>query len=179
MLKFYITNSDNINILSNCVIKMLENVIVKGYNIILGDNHSNNLIQNLLLQKNYKNVTIYTSSIIANNIGGWEEKKIKLKSNNNILIETNIQEQLHKQREWQLVKDCNYAVIIYNSEFDNILYIINNLLKYKKQIMVINNKTNKSYIIETFEDFNKLFPKLNNNKTNNFNKFHQLQKIFK
>lgn len=74
MTKVFIGGSRHISLLNDQVRKRIDNIIEKGFPILIGDaNGADKAVQQYLHSKHYDNVEVFCSDgICRNNIGSWE-----------------------------------------------------------------------------------------------------------
>ncbi|MCM1334368.1 MAG: hypothetical protein NC084_12550 [Bacteroides sp.] len=81
-MKVFIGGARQIHSLDQDVTKKLNNILTKGYDILVGDaNGIDASVQKYYYDNGYRNVTIYASNGKArNNVGNWEIQPVKVDS---------------------------------------------------------------------------------------------------
>lgn len=130
-MKIFIGGSKNIGRLSPKVKKMLNSIIRNEHYILIGDCYGMDLaVQHFLKEKEYKNVTIYTSCNRArHNVGGWAE----------VIINTEKWGfSAHREKDIAMTETCDFGIMIWNGSSKGTFANIEDLKNLSKKVIVIN-----------------------------------------
>ena len=124
-MKVFISGSISIKKIPLIAIKKIDNIIEKGYFILIGDaNGIDSCVQKYLEKKNYSKVTVYyAGEKIRNNFGKWKTKNIKSVKNEK-------GRDLYTLKDIQMSNDADYGLKIWDGESRG---TINNIKMMKQQ----------------------------------------------
>lgn len=140
-IKIFISGSISIKKLDDNIIQRLNNIIEKGYIIIVGDAFGVDcLVQRFLLKKNYKNVIVYSTDYPRNNLGDWDN--VEVESNEKVGTR-----EYYTEKDKLLTEDCTYGFVIWDYKSKGTLNNIKRLQMINKRVLVyLNNK--KEFLIK-------------------------------
>ena len=139
-IKIFISGSISIKKLDDNIIQRLNNIIEKGYIIIVGDAFGVDcLVQRFLLKKNYKNVIVYSTDYPRNNLGDWDN--VEVDSNEKFGTRA-----YYTEKDKKLSIDCTYGFVIWDYKSKGSLNNINRLKRYNKRVLIYLNPK-KEFII--------------------------------
>jgi hypothetical protein len=151
MSKVFFGGSRKMGRLSQAVKEHADNIIAKGYRILLGDaNGADKAMQKYLAEKNYRNVLVFCmGDVCRNNLGRWETKNIHSKIS-------------RKDFNYYIIKDvlmseeADYGFMLWDGKSKGTLNNILNLSEQKKKVLVYFTPTKSFYTVEAKQDVLKL-----------------------
>lgn len=160
-MKVFIAGPRIIRSLDENILKKLNSICNKNYEILVGDaNGIDSSVQQHLTSLKYSNVKVYSSNgIVRNNYGNWQVKSIT--------VDNNIKGfDFYAQKDLEMVKDADMGFMIWNGESKGTFNDIVNLLKINKNVVMYFIPNKKFYFFENMDEFEKFLTvnvKLNNN----------------
>lgn len=151
MTKVFVGGSRKITRLNKNIKSRIDNVIQKGYTVLIGDaNGADKSVQKYLFDKGYKNVRIFCmGNECRNNIGKWETKQIAETRNRKDYYYYSI-------KDLEMVKETDYGFMIWDGKSKGTLNNIINLLKESKKVLVYFSPNLEFYTLITFDDLERL-----------------------
>ena len=147
-MKVFIAGPRAVRELDENVVKKLDNICKKDYEILVGDASGiDSTVQEYLKSTDYKNVVVYASNGRArNNLNHWNVVDVK--------VDENIKGfDFYVQKDIQMAKDADAGFMVWNGEskgtFNNIL----NLLGQQKRVFLYFVNTMTFYLFKTKEEF--------------------------
>ncbi len=169
MNKVFIGGSIKLSRLSDDVRQRIDNIVQKGYSVLIGDaNGMDKAVQQYLFDRNYRNVFVYcVGKKCRNNVGQWKTKRIK---------EPGKIKDFHYYtiKDLEMVKDTDYGFMIWDTKSKGTLNNMVNLLRENKTVIVYVSKDKKFYTLRTSSDLEKLLSKYHNNSLESLEKKLQL-----
>jgi hypothetical protein len=169
MNKVFIGGSIRLSRLSGEVRQRIDNIVQKGYSVLVGDaNGVDKAVQQYLFNKNYRNVFVYcVGEKCRNNVGQWKTKCVKepgkIKDSHYYTI-----------KDLEMVKDTDYGFMIWDTKSKGTLNNIVNLLREKKTVIVYVSKDKKYYTLHVLSDLEKLLSKYDKTSLESLEKKLQL-----
>ncbi len=169
MNKVFFGGSRKMGRLSQAVKEHADNIIAKGYRILLGDaNGADKAMQKYLAEKKYRNVLVFCmGDVCRNNLGRWETRNIHSK-------------RPRKDFNYYIIKDvlmseeADYGFMLWDGKSKGTLNNILNLSEQKKKVLVYFTPTKSFYTVEGKQDVLKL---LENCKPDLLRAFDRVLKI--
>ena len=130
-MNVFIGGSIRISRLNNIIRDRLNNIIIQGLQIYIGDaNGVDKAVQKYLNEKNYKKVTVFCSgNSCRNNIGNWKTEYItvsnKLKGRNFYMVKDKI-----------MAEKAQYGFMVWDGKSAGTLNNALNLLKDQKKVVL-------------------------------------------
>ena len=130
-MNVFIGGSIRISRLNNIIRDRLNNIIIQGLQVYIGDaNGVDKAVQKYLNEKNYKKVTVFCSgNSCRNNIGNWKTEYItvsnKLKGRNFYMVKDKI-----------MAEKAQYGFMVWDGRSAGTLNNALNLLKDQKKVVL-------------------------------------------
>ncbi len=155
MEKIFIAGPLKVRKIDDIVKKRIDNIIDKKFDVLVGDaNGVDKLVQEYLLEKNYKSVTVYCVENVRNNLGNWGINKIKLETNEKTF-------RTYTLKDFEMARDATYGYMIWNGKSNGTLNNVLNLLELNKKI-ILYLTTKKSFCnIKTITDLKTIINEFN------------------
>lgn len=146
-LKIFIAGPRAIKELDENVLKKLESICQKKYDILVGDADGiDSSVQIFLYKQNYKNVIVYASKGLArNNYGKWGVQKV-LTADNLTGFD------FYAQKDLQMAKDTDIGFMIWNGKSKGTFNNMINLLNFEKKVILYYVPTKKFYQFKQMSD---------------------------
>lgn len=172
MNKVFIGGSRGLSRLNGEISQKLDNIIEKGYSVLIGDAIGmDRAVQQYLFDKNYKNVFVYcVGEKCRNNVGQWQTKRVK---------EPDKSKDFHYYiiKDLEMVKDTDYGFMIWDTKSKGTLNNIVNLLRENKIVIVYVSKNKKFYTLHSLKELENLLAKCNKNSLASLErKLHRTQR---
>lgn len=150
MNKVFIGGSRRLSRLNADVRQRLDNILQKGYSVLIGDaNGADKAVQQYLFDKNYKNVLVYcVGEKCRNNIGQWETKLVREPTGAGTLKDF----RYYTIKDLEMIKDTDYGFMIWDTKSKGTLNNIVNLLQGNKIVIVYVSKDKKFYTLRALND---------------------------
>ena len=150
-MKVFVAGPRIVKNLDENIIKKLENICKKEYDVLVGDADGiDSCIQKFLNEQNYRNVTVYASNGIArNNYGDWKIEKVDVESNVTGF-------DFYAKKDLEMAKNTDIGFMIWNGKSKGTFNNMINLLNFKKEVILYYMPTRKFYQfkqIQELEDF--------------------------
>lgn len=153
-MKIFIGGPLKLKALKAEVIKKLNNIIKKEYEVLIGDaGGMDKAIQTYLSNKNYKNVIVYSiNNAPRNNIGNWKVFSVETESRT-------------KNRDYFTLKDIKMAenadigFMIWNKKSEGTLNNMVNLLMLNKKVCLFLQEEDELILLKTLSDLELLISK--------------------
>ncbi|GAB6139659.1 hypothetical protein JCM14076_03880 [Methylosoma difficile] len=151
MHKVFISGSIKIKVLDENVLNRINNIVKSNYQVIVGDADGvDSSIQKYLESKQTTSVVVYCSGEKPrNNIGHWFTEK----------IQTNVapgSRAFFTAKDIRMAEDCDYGLMVWDTESTGTLNNALELLKRKKISLVYINKAKKFLKVKEASDIEKL-----------------------
>jgi|SRR3989338_3678951 len=174
MNRVFIGGSRKLSKLNNDIRQRLNNIVQKGYSVLVGDaNGIDKAVQQYLFDKNYRNVFVYcVGEKCRNNVGQWETKWVKEHSKVKDF-------HYYAIKDLEMVKDTNYGFMIWDTKSKGTLNNIVNLLHEHKTVIVYISKDKNFYTLRALIDLEKLLNKCGKNSFEFLERKLQLSQIAK
>lgn len=152
-MKVFIAGPRSVSRLNQEVQMRLQNIINKGFTILVGDaNGIDKQIQIYCHAAGYNQVSVFASNGKArNNVGNWAVNKVEVPSNVKGV-------EFYTAKDLKMIEETDYGFMIWNGKSKGTLNNIINLTKLNKKILVyfiphkkfysIKNKEELSYFLE-------------------------------
>ncbi len=131
MTKVFIGGSRRASRLNAQVRKRLDNIIERGFPIIIGDaNGADKAVQQYLHSKDYQNVEVFCSDgICRNNIGNWQTRNIPAGTRNR-------DAQFYSAKDRVMAREATIGLMIWDGKSVGTLLNLFRLLSLKKKSVI-------------------------------------------
>jgi hypothetical protein len=132
------------------IIKRLEKICKKQYELIIGDADGiDTSVQRYLSDKKYNDVIIFASNgKVRNNVGNWKSK--------NVQVSKDIKGfDFYVAKDLEMAKKADYGFMIWNGESKGTFNNIINLIKLNKEFLLYYTPSKKFYTIKNMEQLDK------------------------
>lgn len=131
-MKIFIGGSKTINVLSQETITALEEICLRGYEILIGDCFGADfLVQKFLCERGYNNVTVYASEgKVRHNEGDFPVKDIPVNRNINGF-------EYYRQKDFAMEKDADCALMLWDGKTRGTLCNIEDMKSLNKPVRII------------------------------------------
>lgn len=155
MSSVFIGGSRKVSRLNDHIRDRLENIIAKGFHILVGDaNGSDKAIQRFFHSQNYKNVTVYCSGDdCRNNLGGWEEVHVKVERKKKDRV-------FYGMKDVRMSEDCDYGLMLWDGESSGTMSNIVNVLNRKKTCLLYISPRKEFVFLKDFEGLKPILERL-------------------
>lgn len=135
MSKVFISGSMRIKNIAPEVLDRIDNIINSGLEIIVGDADGvDSSIQNHILSRFYRKVTVYSTGVSPrNNLGEWEIQKVSSDAKEGT-------RKYFTAKDVKMAQDCDYGLMIWDSKSTGTLSNVLELLQRNKNSLVYVNK---------------------------------------
>lgn len=156
MNSVFVGGSRSISRLNKRLTHILDNIIEKKLNVLIGDaNGADKAIQKYLFSQDYKNVVVYCmENKCRNNLGSWDTVKVI----------TDIKDKTYRYyfvKDSRMASDSQYGLMLWDSKSKGTLNNIINLLKNNKPTVVYFSPTREVQTLKSLQDLNSLIKKCN------------------
>ena len=147
-MKIFIAGPRVITELDENIIRKLNNICEKKYEILIGDADGiDSCVQKHLKYNSYKNVVVYASKGIArNNYGDWKVENVEI---NRKLTGFDF----YAEKDLKMAKDTDMGFMIWNGKSKGTFNNMINLIKLNKSIILYYLPNKKFYQFKQAEDF--------------------------
>ena len=144
MTKIFIAGSMNIKCLDPKVTKLIDDIITKNCDVVVGDAKGvDTSIQSYLFERGVQNVVVYCSGPSPrNNLGNWTVSSVSADF-------TPGSRAFFTAKDIQMAQDADYGLMIWDTKSTGTLSNVIELLKNNKECVVFINKIKK---IKTISD---------------------------
>ena len=155
----FISGSMRIKNLDKKILQRIDSIVERNHKVIIGDASGvDSSIQNLLNQKEYKNVTVFCSGdTVRNNIGKWPVNKVFVEK------KTSTARLFYTAKDIQMAETCDVGFMIWDSKSTGTLSNVLELLKQQKNSLVFINKLKGFKKVCNLSDFEELISIMNGN----------------
>ena len=169
MNKVFIGGSRNLSRLNDNIKQRIDNIMQKGYSVLVGDaNGVDKAVQQYLFDNNYRNVFVYcVGETCRNNVGQWKTKWIKEDSKVKDFHYYTI-------KDLEMIKDTDYGFMIWDAKSKGTLNNIVNLLRKNKTVIVYLSKDKNFYTLRALSNLEKLLAKCDKTSLESLEKKLQL-----
>lgn len=174
MTTVFVAGSRKLGRLNEDIKQRLDNIISKGYMVVVGDaNGADKAMQKYFNKKKYSDIVVYyASSICRNNIGKW--------ATNNVVIEPDIKgRKLYTQKDIKMAEDADYGLMLWDGKSSGTLNNILELLKRNKKALVYLSPEKNFYSITNVEEAKDLLEKCDAETVDKIKKKVNLSTSFK
>jgi hypothetical protein len=131
-LKVFIAGSRRLSRLSGDVTRRIDNILAKGFTVVVGDaNGMDRAVQKYLSKQHYKRVLVYCmEDACRNNEGGWETRRIhapEAKRRDFAFFST---------KDRAMAEEADYGLMLWDGESRGTLTNIVDLLRKGKPVVV-------------------------------------------
>lgn len=149
MRKAFIGGSKTINKLNDVEIKILDELMKDGIQILIGDCFGvDKLVQEYLYKNNYDKVYVYTSVNVPRvNIGLWSVCWCKTDNTSGYLK--------HMQKDLRMAKACDYSIMFWDEESKGTFINMLELVKLDKTVTLILHDSGITEEVDLLEDIKK------------------------
>jgi len=174
VIKVFIGGSRNITRLTKDIKDRIDNIMQKGFSILIGDaNGADKSVQKYLFDKCYCDVHVFCmGNECRNNIGHWETRHITGKRNKKDYDYYSI-------KDLEMAMETDYGFMIWDGKSKGTLNNIINLLKENKKVLVYFSPTNEFYNLISFHELENLLSKCEKRFLDIFEEKFEVSQIFK
>lgn len=169
-MKVFIAGAIKITTLEPEVIKKLDNIIEKNFEVLLGDASGiDSLVQGYIAKRKYMNVKIYaTNGQVRNNIGRWEVCSV--------MSERKTRDRAYfTVKDEKMAEDSDIGFMIWNGESQGTLNNMINLLSENKRVCLYMAGEKRTIILKSISDLEKVIEKLDEAVKRMYNKILQVK----
>lgn len=154
MTKVFIGGSREVSKLNKDLKNRIDNIIQKGFLILIGDaNGADKAVQKYLSEKNYNNVIVFCmKGQCRNNIGVWKSRCVDVTGDKKGF-------DFYSIKDLEMAKETDYGFLIWDAKSKGTLNNAINLLKLKKKVLVYFYPDKNFYVIDAFDDLKHLLSK--------------------
>src|SRR3989338_6787013 len=143
MQKVFLSGSRKIKTLPQEVKERVDNIIWKGFQVVVGDaNGADKAFQAYLEKKHYKNVVVFCmNSDCRNNLGNWDVKP----------IHSNVKKKdfkFYSTKDEEMAKEADFGLMVWDFESNGTFNNIYNLASQNKCSVVFVEKECKFHTIK-------------------------------
>jgi len=137
--------------LSQAVRERTDNIIAKGYLILLGDaNGADKAMQKYLSEKGYRNVLVFCmGDVCRNNLGKWETRNVLSRRNKKDF-------NYYSTKDVLMSDEADYGLMLWDGKSKGTLNNILNLFARNKKVLVYFSPTRSFYTVKDKQDVSKL-----------------------
>lgn len=154
MTTVFLSGSRKLSRLNDAIRSRVNNMIEKGFRIIVGDaNGADKTMQKFLSDANYSNVVVFcVGKTCRNNIGAWEVTQVSV-------------DPKLKGREFYTVKDkvmasvADYGFVLWNGKSAGSINNVFELLKHNKRVVVYFSPEQVFHTVSNLKDAEALLKK--------------------
>ncbi|MBN1625373.1 MAG: hypothetical protein JW944_02520 [Deltaproteobacteria bacterium] len=175
MIKVFIGGSRNITRLTKDIKNRIDNIIQKGYGILIGDaNGADKAVQKYLSEMDYQNVLVFCMDrACRNNVGSWEMRHIEGKGKIKDFSYYSI-------KDLEMAINADYGFMLWDGKSKGTLNNIINLLKRQKKVLVYFSPEKGFYNLISFYELERLLSRCEKSDLEDFeNRFGVSQFIKK
>ncbi|NUM49321.1 MAG: hypothetical protein HUU38_31865 [Anaerolineales bacterium] len=174
MTKVFIGGSRKIISLNPDIKARLDNIIEKGYAILIGDaNGADKAVQKYLHENAYQNVQVFCmDQECRNNIGNWESTHITSPQSRKDFSYYSI-------KDAEMAKEAEYGFMLWEGKSNGTLNNMVNLLKANKKVLVYFLPQKAFFKLLTFSDLEKLLQECEKEAVQAFEEKLNLSQILK
>jgi len=179
--RVFISGSIAIKNINKLVIDYIESIIEQECSIFVGDSNGvDRLIQQILIDRDYKNIKVYcTGNYPRNNIGKWEIVSVYTSHKPNTRLYFTV-------KDLEMTKHCDYGFMVWDLKSVGTLSNVYELVKREKMSVVFVDEFKKFFTVSSLlefknlvammsrSDFNKADKKIQLKEKMDSNKFQQL-----
>lgn len=156
-MNIFIAGPRVMNKINEKVVERINNIINKEYTILIGDaNGIDKSVQCYLNQKKYRNVKVYaTKGRARNNVGNWDIQKVDV-------FEDLKGFDFYAAKDYEMAKDADYGLMIWNGKSKGTLNNSINLLCMKKNLVIYFSPEKALYTIKSLDGLKQFIEKCSN-----------------
>ena len=164
MNKVFFGGSRRLSRLNRAVKGRADNIIAKGFKILIGDaNGADKAMQQYLAEKGYENVVVFCMEhSCRNNIGNWQIKVVASNRNTKDFF-------YYATKDKEMSKQANYGFMLWDGMSKGTLNNIINLLERDKYVLVYFSPSEEFITIKTYSDLEHLLRRFNLKTVQRFN----------
>lgn len=143
----FLSGSRKINRLNEAIRRRIENMIDRGFNIVIGDaSGADKALQGYLADANYNNVKVFCAgSTCRNNIGEWNVK--------NIDVDSKLRgRDFYTQKDKAMALEADYGFVLWDGKSTGSINNILELLKGLKSVVVYFAPEKAFYTLKKLDD---------------------------
>lgn len=131
MTKVFIGGSRHVSRLNAQVRKRLDNIMEKGFPVLIGDaNGADKAVQQYLHSKHYQHVEVFCSEgICRNNIGNWEVRSVSAETR-----ERNVQ--FYSAKDRVMAQEATVGLMMWDGKSAGTLLNVFRLLSLRKKVVI-------------------------------------------
>ncbi|MFP3975153.1 MAG: hypothetical protein ACLFVK_02895 [Dehalococcoidia bacterium] len=154
MTKVFVGGSRKLSRININVKAKIDAMIQKGYIILVGDaNGADKSFQRYLFEQRYGNVIVFCmANGCRNNLGRWEERRIKVNNNKNGF-------EYYAAKDVEMSKEADYGFMLWDAKSKGTVQNIINLLKSNKRTLVYISSERNFIVLDTLDDIPNLLEK--------------------
>jgi len=174
MTTVFLSGSRKISRLNEMVRDRVNNMIDKGFRIIVGDaNGADKALQKLLADVRYSNVVVFCSGqTCRNNIGDWDVRRVsvdgKLKGRD-----------FYTQKDKVMAAEADYGFVLWDGKSAGSISNVLELLKRGKSVVVYFSPEKQFHTVSRLDDASELLNKCDRADIGAINKKIKLSSSFK
>jgi len=151
MNKVFFGGSRKMRRLSQAVKERTDNIIAKGYLILLGDaNGADKAMQKYLAEKSYTNVLVFCmGNVCRNNIGKWKTRNVHSSRSKKDF-------NYYSTKDVAMSEEADYGLMLWDGKSNGTLNNIINLCERNKKVLVYFSPTKGFFTVENEHDISKL-----------------------
>lgn len=154
-MKVFIGGPIKITTLKKRVKDMLDSLMQKQYQVLIGDaNGVDKAVQQYLASKNYRNVEVFCVNKHRNNLGNWDTNivEVDLKTKN---------KKYFTIKDKKMSEEADVGFMIWNKLSEGTLNNMVNMLVQKKNVCLFLHHENQVVILNNIDDLEKLINQAN------------------
>ena len=174
MTTVFLSGSRNITRLNDDVRNRIQNIIDKGFNIVVGDaNGADKAMQCFLAEKDYSNVAIYCSGkICRNNVGSWKTQKIKVDSKLKGRA-------FYTEKDKAMAAEADFGFVLWDGKSEGSISNVLELLNKDKKAVVYFSPQKKFFDVASTNSIKKVMELCEFSVSQDFNKSVNLKRQMK
>lgn len=169
MSKVFFGGSRKMGKLSQSAKERTDNIIAKGYLILLGDaNGADKAMQKYLSEKNYRNVLVFCmGNVCRNNLGKWKTRNVHSSRSNKDF-------NYYSTKDVIMSDEADYGFMLWDGKSKGTLSNVLNLYERNKKVLVYFSPSKSFYTVKDKQDISKL---LKHCDSDSLKKFDQVLEI--
>jgi hypothetical protein len=171
MNKVFFGGSRKITRLNQAVRERTDNIIAKGFTVIVGDaNGADKSMQKYLAEKHYEKVVVFcTGNVCRNNIGHWHTRYIKSDREKKDFS-------YYAIKDKKMSEEATYGFMLWDGKSKGTLNNIINLIEQNKKVVVYFSPLKTFYSLSKFQDVDLLLANCDNKMLEQFEKQLHIKK---
>jgi hypothetical protein len=154
MTRVFIGGSREIKNLSEAVMARLENLIVNGHQVLLGDASGvDRLVQTYFAEKGYQNVMVFCAgNTCRNNVGQWEVQNVTANGLHSGFA-------FYALKDLRMAQEADYGFMLWDAKSNGTLNNMLNLLERNKKSLTWLSHEDAFYTLRQGQDLRDLLAK--------------------